>query len=376
MTKTANAQRAHDECGQSIWYDNVRRSLLQSGHFARLVAEGVRGCTSNPTIFEKAIAGSSDYDAALQPLVSEGRSVDEIYDTLVVQDIRDTADALRAVYDSSKGADGYVSIEVSPHLATDTAGTVVEAKRLSGLVDRPNLMIKIPATDQGLPAVSEVIATGISVNVTLIFSVEQYRKVAGAYIEGLRRAHAAGVDLSRIASVASFFVSRIDSSVDALLQEKSKQSPQLAARAKPLFGKAAIANAKQAYRVFGEVFGSAEFVTLKQAGARPQRVLWASTGTKNPEYPDTLYVDQLLGPDTVNTVPPQTLDAFQDHGTVASTLQQDIEGADKTIAELVALGIPLGPVCDKLLAEGVAAFAKSMTSLMDVIAQRRAALLK
>jgi transaldolase len=363
-----NAQRAH-ELGQSIWYDNVQRKLLRSGHFKGLVDAGVRGCTSNPTIFEKAIAGSTDYDEALQRLVAEGRSVDEIYLDLVRQDIRDTADILRPIYDSSNGADGYVSIEVSPELARDTEATVSEAQRLHRVIERPNLMIKIPATEQGLPAVTRTIAAGISVNVTLIFSVEQYRRVALAYIEGLAQAAQAGKDLSRIASVASFFISRIDSAVDAQLKDKGTAGSSL-------LGKAAIANGKQAYALFKELFRGPRFAALQQRGARPQRVLWASTGTKNPAYPDTLYVDQLIGPETVNTVPPQTLDAFQDHGNPSSTLEQGHAEADRVIDDLRQLGIPLEPVCQKLLDEGVTAFAKSMASLMDVIASRRQLLLK
>jgi transaldolase len=365
----SNAQRTHDDFDQSIWYDNVQRKLLRSGHFQRLVDAGVRGCTSNPTIFEKAIAGSADYDEALQRLVASGASVDEIYLDLVKQDIRDTADILRSVYDSSNGADGFVSIEVSPELARDTEATVSEAQRLHRMIERPNLMIKIPATEQGLPAVTRTIAAGISVNVTLIFSVEQYRQVALAYIEGLEGAAQAGLDLSRIASVASFFISRIDSAVDTQLKAKGEAG-------NALLGKAAIANAKQAYALFKELFSSQRFAPLRQAGARPQRVLWASTGTKNPSYSDTLYVDELIGPETVNTVPPQTLDAFQDHGKPSPTLEQGHPEARQVIDDLKQLGIPLEPVCQKLLDEGVTAFAKSMTSLMDVIASRRQLLLK
>lgn len=364
----SNAQRTHDEYGQSIWYDNVQRKLLRSGHFKDLVAAGVRGCTSNPTIFEKAIAGSTDYEAALQRLVAEGQSAEQIYLALVKEDIRDTADILRPIYDASQGADGYVSVEVSPELARDTEATVTEAQHLHRLIERPNLMIKIPATAQGLPAMTRTIAAGISVNVTLIFSVEQYRQVALAYLEGLELAAKAGVDLSRIASVASFFISRIDSAVDAQLKTKGE-------RANALLGKAAIANAKQAYALFKELFSSPRFTALRKAGARPQRVLWASTGTKNPAYPDTLYVDELIGPDTVNTVPPQTLDAFQDHGKPRASLEQGQADAQRVIDDLKQLGIPLEPVCQKLLDEGVTAFSKSMTSLMDVIANRRQLLL-
>ncbi|HTM45665.1 MAG TPA: bifunctional transaldolase/phosoglucose isomerase [Polyangiaceae bacterium] len=369
-----NAQRAHTECDQSIWYDNLRRSLLQGGEFARIVKEGVRGCTSNPTIFEKAIGGSTDYDAAFKQLVAQGSTVEEIYDDLVIEDIRTAADLLRPVYDSSNGADGFVSVEVSPLLASDTQGTIAEAKRLSQRIDRPNLMIKIPATPEGLPAVTEVIAAGISVNITLIFSVARYREVALAYIAGLEQAHKSGKDLSRIASVASFFVSRIDSAVDDLIQKKMEAEPQRKDQLAALMGKAAIANAKQAYRVFQEVFALDRFRALKNA--RAQRVLWASTGTKNPKYPDTLYVDHLMGPQTVNTVPPQTLDAFQDHGTVKATLEQDLPAADQLIDQLAAVGIPLEPVCQKLLQDGVQSFSKSMTSLMQVIASKRAALIE
>ena len=322
------AQRAFSECGQSIWYDNIRRSQLRSGEFAELIDAGVRGCTSNPTIFDKAITGSEDYDGELQRLVRRGADRDEIYHELVLADIRDAADALSPLHERSDGLDGFISLEVHPDLASNTERTVAEAKKLARLVDRPNLMIKVPATDEGLPAVTELIASGISVNVTLIFSVEQYQRVARAYMDGLSVAVQRGHDLATIASVASFFVSRVDTAVDRLLEAKlSEASVDDARRLEALLGRAAIANAKRAYSVFQQLFAGAAFEGLGARGARPQRVLWASTGTKNPKYSDTLYVDELMGPHTVNTVPPATLAAFQDHGRVDASLERDLDGA-------------------------------------------------
>jgi transaldolase/glucose-6-phosphate isomerase len=375
MTQATNASRAYDEFGQSIWYDNIRRSALKSGGFKKLVEAGVRGCTSNPTIFDKAIGSSTDYDAALGRLVAEGKSLDEIYYDLVIEDIRDAADVLKPIYDSSLHEDGYISVEVRPEFARDTASTVAEAKKLKAAIARSNVMIKVPATDQGLAAITELTGAGISINVTLIFSVEQYKRVAEAYIAGLEIAAKNNVDLGNIASVASFFVSRIDSSVDALVKSKIDANPSEADRLAKLQGKAAIANAKQAYRAFKQIFSSERFDRLLGKGAHVQRVLWASTGTKNPKYPDTLYVDELIGPDTVNTVPPQTLDAFQDHGSLRATLAAGIEAADQLISDLEKVGIPLGPVCAKLLDEGVESFAASMASLMSVLTSKRASLL-
>jgi len=352
--------------GQSIWYDYIRRAFLTSGDLQSLIDLGLRGVTSNPAIFEKAIAGSSDYDDELKKLVARDMSTGDIYEALAIGDISRAADLLRPVYDETKGCDGYVSLEVSPRLANDTAATVAEAKRLHAALNRPNLMIKVPATAAGIPAITELIGSGISVNVTLIFSLENYRDVAEAYIAGLGKLVATGGDASTVASVASFFVSRVDTAVDRELAAKDNQDLQ---------GKIAIANAKVAYGMSGEIFAGARWQTLTRSGARVQRLLWASTGTKNPAYPDTMYVDQMIGADTVNTVPPATLNAFLDHGVVAPTLAQGVDTAKEQLAQLSDLGIDLKAITGKLQEDGVAAFAKSFESLMASIEDKRKCLL-
>lgn len=361
---TTTAQRAHAEFGQSIWYDNVQRGLLNSGEFKALIARGVRGCTSNPTIFDKAIGGSKDYDVAIQKLVASNASVDDIYHALVIEDIQAAADALAGVYEDSKWTDGYISLEVQPKNAMDTQGTVAEALTLVKRVNRPNLMIKVPATTEGLAAITELTALGVSVNVTLIFSRQRYVEVAQAFIAGLERAAAAGKDLRRIASVASFFISRIDSAVDSWIE---KQGADL----QSLRGKTAIANAKLAYAEYQRLFGSEPFTTLAAKGAQTQRLLWASTGTKNPAYSDTLYLDELIGKSTVNTVPPATLTAFLDHGKVKNALESGLDEARSTLAQLAKAGLNLDAVCDQLLAEGVKSFIESMEHLFQVIGSRR-----
>jgi transaldolase/glucose-6-phosphate isomerase len=359
--------RLHElaQLGQSIWYDNVRRGLLDSGEMAALIEAGVSGVTSNPTIFEKAVVSSSDYDAALHDLVGQGKSVEEIYEALALDDIRRTADLLLPNYERTDGADGYVSLEVSPALAPDTDGTIAEARRLFTALDRPNVMIKVPATLAGISAIEALIGEGINVNVTLIFSLAQYRAAAEAYIAGLERLAASG-DVSRVASVASFFVSRIDTAVDRALEEVGEADLQ---------GKIAIANTKIAYVRFKEIFGGERWERLAGQGARVQRPLWASTSTKNPRYPDTLYVDNLIGPETVNTLPPETLQAFLDHGQVALTLEADLEAARDDLARLADLGVDLDAITRKLLDDGVAAFAKSFEALLGSIAEKRERLL-
>jgi transaldolase/glucose-6-phosphate isomerase len=354
------------DLGQSIWYDNIRRALLDSGELRALVDVGVTGVTSNPSIFEKAIAGSADYDQALGELVSQDKSEDDIFEALAIEDIQRTADLLRPVYDRTHGADGYVSLEVSPRLAYDTEGTVAEARRLFAALDRPNVMIKVPATPAGMPAIETLISEGINVNVTLMFSLAHYDGVSEAYVAGLEKLAAAGGDLSQVASVASFFVSRVDSEVDRALDVIGDHTLQ---------GKIAIANAKAAYARFREVFGGARWQSLAARGARVQRPLWASTGTKNPLYPDTLYVDGLIGPDTVNTVPPATLNAFLDHGTVALTLTTGLDEARDQLARLADLGVDLEAITQKLQDDGVAAFARAFESLMASIANKRELLL-
>ncbi len=371
--------------GQSIWLDYIRRSFITSGELQALIDRGVRGVTSNPTILEKAIVGSTDYDEDLRRLVDEGKSVEEIYEALVLDDIRRAADLLRPIYEQTDGADGFVSLEVNPALAHDTEGTVAEARRLFAALDRPNVLIKVPATPAGVPAIETLIGEGINVNVTLIFSLAHYEAVAEAYIAGLEKLAASGGpstdsgrDVSKVASVASFFVSRIDTAVDRILEETVR-----ATHASPLQGKIAIASAKVAYARFREIFSGPRWEKLAAQGARVQRPLWASTSTKNPLYPDTLYVDNLIGPDTVNTVPPATLQAFLNHGTVAPTLEAGLEEARAQLARLRSVaprataepGVDLDAITQKLQDDGVAAFAKSFESLMASIAEKRDRLL-
>ncbi len=360
------------QLGQSIWYDYIRRSFLTSGEFQELIDKGLRGVTSNPSIFEKAIAGSSDYDDDLRQLVKEDKSVDKIYEVLALKDISLAADLLRPVYDKTNGLDGYVSLEVSPLLAHDTQKTISEAKRLFEALHRPNIMIKVPATPAGIPAITELIGTGVNVNVTLIFGLENYKAVADAYLKGLERLSsegpsvAGGHKVDSIASVASFFVSRVDSAVDQALERKDH---------KELQGKIAIANAKAAYVEFQNIFSGTRWEDLAKKGARAQRTLWASTGTKNPLYADTLYVDQLIGPETVNTVPPATLNSFLDHGTISPTMTSGVEEATSQLDQIKALGIDLSEITKKLQSDGVTAFAKSFDSLMESISEKRDRLL-
>jgi transaldolase len=357
-----------EKLGQSVWLDFIRRSLITSGEMATLVAQGVQGMTSNPAIFEKAIAGSADYDDEIQSLVKAGMSVDAIYETLAIKDIQMAADVLAPVYRSTGGRDGYVSLEVSPFLARDTERTTAEAKRLFEALGRPNLMIKIPATPEGLPAIAASLAAGVNVNVTLIFGLENYRAVAEAYVAGLERLAVKGPSakgghpVNRIASVASFFVSRVDTAVDKELEKKG---------AKTLLGKIAVANCKLAYAEYRSMIGRPRWRELAAKGARPQRVLWASTSTKNPAYPDTLYVDELIGPDTVNTLPPETLKAFIDHGRPSESLTRDLEGARAQVRRLAELGIDLEAVTRRLQEEGVEAFAKPFQALLDSIDAKR-----
>lgn len=348
------------EQGQSVWFDYIRRDMLTSGELAGLVDEGIRGLTSNPTIFQKAIASSTQYDDQIREVLTEDPTADsmQLFEAVAVSDIQAAADLLRPVFDTSSAADGHVSLEVSPHLAHDTEGTIADAKRLWGVVDRPNLMIKVPATDAGIPAIEELIASGINVNATLMFSLADYEAVAQAYLRGLHRAH----DVPGIASVASFFVSRVDSKADAALEKVGTDE------ASALMGRIAVANAKVAYARYQELFEGDPFAALAERGAQPQRVLWASTSTKNPAYPDTLYVDGLVGPNTVNTMPPATVDAFRDHGIAdAAALTSDLEQARRDIAALAELGIDFDQITADLQTEGVVAFADSFDDLLATI---------
>ena len=360
--------------GQSPWHDNIRRDLITSGALARMIADGdITGLTSNPTIFEQAIAHSEAYDEALRALAVEGRSASAIFDALAIEDITNAADLFRPVFERTKGNDGYVSIEVSPTLAHDTEETIREARRLWRAVARPNLMVKIPATPAGIPAIQAVIADGINVNVTLIFSLERYAKVMAAYLAGLRTRAAAGGDLTSIASVASFFVSRVDSAVDRLIDERIAAGTGNAEALRTLQGKAGIANAKLAYDAFRHTFGGTAFGELAARGARRQRPLWASTSSKNPNYPDVYYVEALIGPDTVDTMPPATIAAYRDHGKPEVRIDQHLDAARDTLAGLGAAGIHLPSVLAQLEAEGVASFAKSYDSLLAVVGTRAAA---
>lgn len=359
------------ELGQSPWHDNIRRDLITSGKLPRMIADGdITGLTSNPTIFEQALATSDAYNDALGQLAAEGRSAEGIFDALAIEDITRAADLFVPVFQRTHGSDGYVSIEVSPTLAHDTQKTIDEARRLWRTVDRPNLMVKIPATLAGLPAIETAIAEGINVNVTLIFSLDRYADVMAAYIGGLQARADAGRDIRSVASVASFFVSRVDIAVDKLLDQKIAAGPDDAAALRSMHGKAAIANATLAYAAFQRTFGGEAFVRLAARGARRQRPLWASTSSKDPRYPDTYYVEALIGPDTVNTMPPATIVAYRDHGRPEIRIDRHIEAARDVMARLGAAGIDLAAVLTQLEQEGVASFAKSYESLLAVVAER------
>lgn len=358
--------------GQSIWLDNIRRSMFASGELARLIDGGLRGMTSNPTIFEKAIGHGDDYDEQMQTLVGKISDGGALFDELAIRDIRSACDAFRALFDSTHGADGYVSLEVSPVLAHDTDGTIEAAARLWKLVDRPNVMIKIPGTPECVPAIRASIAAGINVNVTLLFSVDAYEAAARAYIDGINDRIAKGEPVDKLASVASVFVSRIDTAVDKALDAKIKAGDTSLA---DLIGKTAIANSKMIYQKFLALFDDASFGAARAKGAHVQRPLWASTGTKNPSFSDLMYVEGLVAKDTVNTVPPATLDALLDHGKVqADTIDSDLDGARATLDRLAKAGISLHAVTDQLVVEGVKSFADSFEQMLEAIAKKQQAL--
>ena len=359
-----------EQYGQSPWLDYIQRSLIQTGELARMITEyGLKGVTSNPAIFEKAIAGSDDYRDLLAQ--GSGLSAEALYERIAVRDIQDAADVLKPVYAASDRRDGYVSLEVSPRLAHDTAGTIAEARRLWAQVDRPNVMIKVPAAPAGIPAIRALIADGINVNVTLIFSQDVYRQVALAYIDGLKARLERGGDLRGIASVASFFVSRIDTAIDAEIERlrAGTRDPKMQALLANLQGRTAVANARLAYAKYGEIFATGEWQALAARNARTQRLLWASTGTKNPAYSDVLYVEELIGRDTVNTMPPATLDAFRDHGRLRPSLTEDLEGASRVMASLDAVGVSMARVTEQLLAEGIKLFADAFDKLLAAVAK-------
>lgn len=365
------------DVGQSIWMDNLSRDLIKSGELKSLIETlGIRGVTSNPAIFEKAIAGNAIYDADIEAGIRAKRSVLEIYESLTFDDIRDACDIFRPVYDQTDGLDGYISIEVPPTIAKDTQSTISEARRYHKVIDRPNVMIKIPGTPEGLPAVEQVIADGISVNVTLLFSVQSYIDTAWAYIRGLEARVAAGQDISNVASVASFFLSRIDSKIDDLIDAQLKEigdsNPNLAQRLLSIKGKIAVANAKVAYQKYLKIIQSDRWKALSAKGARVQRLLWASTGTKNPAYSDVMYVDELIGPDTVNTLPPSTITACADHCNVENRVATGVEEAQQAIATLndPDIYIDLQQVMTELLEDGIVKFVQPFESLLKSLEEK------
>jgi transaldolase/glucose-6-phosphate isomerase len=365
----------HDH-GQAVWLDFLARRFITEGGLKKLVEDdGLTGVTSNPTIFNKAIAGSADYDSSLK--TAGDFDIMTLYERLAIEDIQHAADVLRPAYEATKRADGYVSLEVSPYLAMSTEATVAEARRLSNAVSRDNVMIKVPATKPGLPAIRQLIGEGINVNITLLFSQQVYEEVVEAYLAGVEHLVAQGGDPSKIASVASFFVSRIDQSVDKLIDECLCQTNDAAKRADltGLRGKIAIANAKLAYQRYKRLFAGARWEKLRAEGARVQRLLWASTGTKNPAYSDVLYIEGLVAPETISTMPPATMDAFRDHGRVQPTLEENIEQARQVMATLEKSGISIDSVTAKLVEEGVQIFADAFDKLLDAVAGKRVALL-
>jgi transaldolase len=376
-TRTKNPLLELQQQGQSVWLDYIRRDLITSGELKRLIDnDGLRGMTSNPSIFEKAITGSNDYAGFLDQLIAQGLSSGDIFERIAVRDIQDAADILLPVYKSTNKRDGYVSLEVSPTLARDTQGTIEEARRLWKAVARPNIMIKVPGTPEGVPAVRQLTSEGLNINITLLFAQEAYIKVAEAYIDGLEAAQKAGIDISGIASVASFFVSRIDTLADSMIDERLKTATPPAQNQellRSLYGKVAIANAKQAYRFYQNLIAGPRWKALAARGAQTQRLLWASTSTKNPKYRDVLYIEELIGPDTVNTIPPATMDAFRDHGVVRRTLDADLATADATMTNLEKAGISMQKITDQLLDEAIKLFADAFAKLIAAVEQKKRA---
>src|SRR6185295_19464 len=368
-TPHANPLLALQNFGQSVWLDFIRRNMLTNGELARLIKnDGLRGMTSNPAIFEKAITGSTDYADALTDLTRRGLDSKAIYEQLAIRDIQDAADLLRPVYQQTNMRDGYVSLEVSPELARDTQGTLDEARRLWAAVGRPNVMIKVPGTPEGIPAIRQLISEGINVNITLLFAQERYVEVAEAYLAGLEQRAARGGDLKAVASVASFFISRIDTLVDSMLAAKLKTAaPGDQPLLKNLMGKIAIANGKLTYRRYQQLFGSPRWQALAAKGAQTQRVLWASTSTKNPAYRDVMYLEELIGPDTVNTVPPATLEAFREHGQVRASLTENLEDAEATMKALGKAGISMTEVTDRLLDDAIRLFSEAFDKLLAAV---------
>lgn len=361
----SNPLRQVHQLGQSIWLDDIRRSWLRDGHLARLIAEdALAGVTSNPAIFAKAISEGAEYNDAITSLARAGRSINDIYEALALEDVQAAADLFQSTYRAAGGGDGFVSLEVSPHLADDTRGTVAEGLRLWQAFNRPNAMIKVPGTRAGLPAITELIAAGVNINVTLLFSVQRYREVVDAYLSGLEQRVAAGKPIDNVASVASFFLSRIDSLVDARLDQMN--TPEAKARR----GRAAIASARLAYQYYKQWVGSDRWRALADKGAKPQRLLWASTSSKDPAYKDTMYVEALIAPNTVNTLPPATIDAYRDHGEPAVRIEDDLDEAKQTVQVLRDLGIDLEAVSEQLEREGVKKFKEPFDALLATLAKR------
>jgi transaldolase/glucose-6-phosphate isomerase len=358
--------------GQSFWLDNIRRGFTRSGSLADLVAnDGLRGVTSNPSIFEKAVGESDDYDDAIRTLAAAGKTSAEMYDALTTDDIREACDVFTGLYDLTKGADGFVSIELPPALANDSSGSIAEGLRLWPLVNRPNVMVKVPATDAGMPVIRRLIAEGVNVNITLMFGAGYYERVIDAYFAGLEDRVAKGLHLDRIASVASCFVSRVDTEADKRIEAAAEGADDATkAKLNALLGATAIANSKRLYTVYLQSIESARWKKLAAAGARRQRPLWASTSTKNPKYPDVYYVEALIGPDTVDTMPPATIDAFRDHGKLAARLETEMEEAEELLESLEGLGISLKDITDKLLADGLVTFEKAYDQLVAVIERK------
>jgi transaldolase/glucose-6-phosphate isomerase len=359
--------------GQSMWLDYIRRDLFTSGKLKQMIEnDGLRGMTSNPAIFEKAIADSSLYDDILKSMASRS-DLDATgrFEQIAIRDIQDAADILRPVYDESKARDGYVSLEVSPYLAGETQKTIEEARRLWKAVNRENVMIKVPGTPEGLPAIRQLIGEGININITLLFAQDVYEKVAEAYLAGLEDLAGRGGNLKKMASVASFFISRIDTLIDSLVEDKLKATTDPAQQAvlKSILGKVAIANGKLTYKSYQQIFSGPRWQALAAKGAQTQRVLWASTSTKNPAYRDVVYVEELIGPDTVNTMPPATIDAFRDHGKLRNSLTEDVAGASKVMKDLASAGISMKEVTDKLTKDGVKLFAEAFDKLLAAVAK-------
>ncbi len=359
--------------GQSMWLDYIRRDLFTTGKLKQMIAnDGLRGMTSNPSIFEKAIADSSLYDDFLLSLGKKGLKPIDVYEQIAIRDIQDAADTLKSVYQESNFHDGYVSLEVSPYLALKTQDTIEEARRLWKAVSRENVMIKVPGTAEGIPAIKQLIGEGININVTLLFAQEVYEKVAEAYIAGLEELAKRGGNLKKMAGVASFFISRIDTLVDSKLDEKIKADPSQQSLYKSLQGKVAIANGKLTYQKYQKIFSGPRWEALASKGAQTQRVLWASTSTKNPAYRDVIYVEELIGPDTVNTMPPATVDAFRDHGKLRNSLTEDVAGAQKVMEDLAKAGISIKEVTDKLTTDGVKLFADAFDKLLAAVEKNTA----